>query len=398
VKRLDPAIWRGRWVVDLRAQGFGNRRVLAPATVSREEAVHRAYGLLSKLRGEAAAEPAQRTLFEETAPAFVGKLLDRWIAEHRTEREGTKRYLATYVRLVRGDLASYQLAAFAPPEGNGRLSSYVAELQGRGLSGRTIRNRLSIIEQALRFAAERGWLQFPPLHPTLPPKAPPIFRWITEAMFRALRADLFKGVAVSMMRRLLIADDRELAIYTEKRRVYLSWLFYTGCHHHDADHATTDWLFLDGRSYIRHNNKSSSVVPDEQFEMPDPLYDDLRALEAVLGRELQPAESFTGGPWPECARAMQKAAARLEFPHGANPSILRRSFAREMLLKGYSVREVSDRMGHADERMVKEIYTRTPRATGTPRSRWHRLPPGGELDVNSGMARVLKLQSPEVLE
>lgn len=392
--RPDPKLRGDKWVVDLRTLGFGQRYALGSA-VDRETALHETYELLTRLRGRGIAEPAQRDLFDDAAPVFIGGLIDRWSAEKRYDREGSKRYGKTYTRLVRSDLSQYKLGEFAPPAGNGRLSGYVRSLEARELSGRTIRNRLSIIEQALRFAVERGWLDQAPLHPKLPPKAAPVFRWITEPMFRVLRAEIYRGVSLHEMARAGIVDATELALYVERRRVYLSWLFYTGVHHHDADSATADWLFLDGGAYVRHNNKSSRVVQDEQFEMPPQLLADLRALEKLLDRPFFPGESFTGGPWPDCSRVMQRGAKRLKFPHGANPSILRRSYAREMYLRGYSVREVADRMGHVDERMLTEIYVRTPRGAGRAKSRWDLLPASASPPSPSGMAQVLHLYKGE---
>jgi integrase len=381
-------------VVDLRAAGFGNRYVLAAAdALTKEGAIHAAYARLAALRHDGAADLPQRSMFDELAPHGLGALIDRWAAQHKpaSGSAGAKRYLATYARLVRGDVGHYKVEDFQPPDGTRRLAAYVADLERRRLSGRTIRNRLSILEQALRFAVERGWLSHEPLHPRMPPKAPPVFRWITEAMFRALRGAVFDGVTVGEMHRAGVRDAGELALYVERRRVFLSWLFYTGVHHHDADAATADWLFLDGRAYIRHNNKSARCVADEQFEMPEPLYADLRALEVLQGRPFFPGEPFNGGAWPECSRAMQKAALRLRFPHGANPSILRRSYAREMFLLGYSVREVADRMGHVDERMLHEIYVRTPRPRGRVQSRWAIAADAGAPPTPSGMARVLQM-------
>lgn len=391
--RPDPKQRAGKWVVDLRPLGLGQRYTLGPDSLSREDALHAAYELLARLRGKGMADAPQRTLFDDGAPLYVGALLDRWSDQKRYQGEGAARYGKTYARLVRRELGEYKLTDFAPPAGHARLSAYARSLEAANLSGRTIRNRLSIIEQALRFAVESGWLDQVPLHPSLPPKALPVFRWITESMFRALRGEVYRGVSLHEMARAGIPDAAELALYVERRRVYLSWLFYTGVHHYDADHASADWLFLDGAAYIRHNHKTS--MKPAQFEMPPQLLADLRALETLLGRAFFPDECFTGGPWPDCSRVMQRAARRLKFPHGASPSILRRSYAREMLLRGYSVREVADRMGHVDERMVEAIYTQTPRATGRPKSRWDLLPASAPSPTVSGMARVLHLHKAE---
>ena len=126
-------------------------------------------------------------------------MLDAWLRARRPAGAGTERYIRTYAGLVRRELGEYALADFAPPEGTRRLISYVKSLERKGLSGRTIRCRLSVAEQALRLAVERCWIASPPLHPSLPPKAPPVFRWITESMFRALRCEVFRDAKPAQM-------------------------------------------------------------------------------------------------------------------------------------------------------------------------------------------------------
>ena len=392
--RPDPRVVGDRWTVDLRRAGFGQRYSLdIAATEPREEALHRSYALLEQLRGRRLAEPEQRDLFGETVPTLFAAALDAWLRQKRTrsDKEGAKRWLSTYARLVKKELGEYELTTFGPPEGTRRLAAYVKSLERRQLSGRTMRSRLSIAEQVCRFAVEQGWIASVPLHPAMPPKAPPVFHWLTETMFRALRAEIYRGVKLAQMFRVVGRDAAALPLYVARRRMYLSWLFYTGVHHYDADHATSDWLFLDGRAYIRHNHKTSMQLT--QFEMPDPLYDDFRELEALQRRPFLSGESFTGGPWPDCSRVMQKAATVLGFHEGANPSILRRSYAREMFLHGYDVHEVADRMGHVDTRMLRSIYMQTPRAVGHPRTKWQHT---AEAASPSGMARVLHLHTTEV--
>lgn len=388
--RPDPRVFGGKWVVDLRRAGFGQRYMLGAAELPREEALHLSYDLLEQLRGRRLAESVQRDLFGEIAPQLFASALDGWQGQKRTrsDGDGAKRYVATYARLVRKELGDYALADFAPPEGTRRLATYVKTLERRGLSGRTMRCRLSVAEQVCRYAADQGWIATVPLHPKMPPKTPPVFRWLTEAMFRALRSEVFKDAKPAQMYYVIGGKPERLPVYVAQRRTYLSWLFYTGAHHYDADHATSDWLFLDGRAYVRHNHKTS--MTPTQFEMPEPLYDDLRELEAVQGRPFALGERFTGGPWQDCSRVMQKAARTLGFADGATPSILRRSYAREMFLHGYTVEEVADRMGHVDTRMLREIYMQTPRAVGHPKSRWQQTTAAPSSP--SGMARVLQIK------
>ena len=381
--RPDPRLYGGQWVVDFRGAGFGSRYALCKAIEPREEAVHMAYELLARLRGERMAEAGQREVFAEGAPVLFAGALDRWQETKRYDTDGGKAWGDKYARLIRRELGAYRLGEFAPPAGTDRMRSYVESLERQKRSGRTIRNRVFPAMQVLRFALERGWLPALPLLPRLPAKAAPVLLYITEAMFRQLRAAIFpKGTPPS------VATAEEIA----RRRLYLSWEFYTGVHTIDADCMTADLLFLDGRAYVRHNNKSAQHVEDQQFEMPDPLYEDFRELEALLGRPFYPGEAVTGGPWPHAARVMGSAARRLRFPHPVNPRILRRSYVREMVLKGYEVQEIADRMGHVDIKMVREIYNSMPRPGGHPRSRWTLSPSTGGGASPGGMARILQIK------
>jgi integrase len=359
--RPTPFLWQGVWVVDFRALGFGQRyRLGLSADAGELEAVHSSYALLERLRRERSAEPqAQLELLPAGAPSSFAAALDAWEARKEYATDGSRRYGRAYARQVRGELGAYGLAELAPPIGNDRMHDYARGLGARGLGARTIRNRLSIAMQVLRFAARRGWVVCPE-RPPLPGKPAPIFQWITEANFRALREGIFSAGA---------RTSREVFV---RRRFYLSWLFYTGAHTGDADALTVDLIFVDGGSFIRRNTKSAAVVPDEQFEMPEPLIDDLRELRAELGRDFLPAEALAGGAWPKVALHLTRAASKLGFPHGVTPRILRRSFAREMFQRGYSEREVADRMGHVDLTMLHEVYVRTPRAAGVVRSLWKR--------------------------
>jgi integrase len=370
--RPSPRLWRGAWTVDLRTWGFGQRYQLGgvlPQDVV--GAVHAAYAVLERLRAERAAEPRVQLELAAVAgaPALFAAALDAWEARKEYATPGSRRYGASYARLVRRELGAYALADFAPPAGNDRLQDYIRGLRDRGLSTRTIRNRLSIAMQVLHNAARRGWAVCPE-HPRLVGTPAPVFKWITEPNFRALRDAIYSG------------GKRCAPEHYARRRFYLSWLFYTGAHTADADALTVDLIFVDGGSFIRRNTKSAAVVPDEQFEMPEPLVDDLAELRRELGRDFLPGEALAGGPWPKVATRMGDAARRLGFPHTVNPRILRRSFAREMFQRGYSEQEVADRMGHVDLKMLHEVYVRTPRPAGRAHSRWKRrrgpsgAPPG----------------------
>lgn len=389
--RPAPRIRGNQWVVDLRSQGHGSRYVLGPAELDPSEALNRAWELQTRLRGDRMAELAQGDLFGgQPAPKGFAAALDAW---HRTKRYDTEHgasYGKDYAAKVRHELGGYDLADFSGPAGTARLRAYVAELERREMSGRTIANRMSVALQVIRFAHGEGWLAHVPQKPKLPPKATPVYRYLTEGMFRQLRAAIYAGASAA--RETYRGRDRSepLGIRIARRRCYLSWLFYTGVHRADADHMTAAHLFMDARTYIRVNTKSAACIKvhRDQYEMPEPLYLDLRELERMLGRPFYLDEPVCGGPWGEPIRVINRAAKRLGFPHNAGPAVMRRSYAREMFLRGYSVREVADRMGHVDERMLKEIYVHFPHPAAP--TRWRATPESAPSTPN-GMARVLQM-------
>ena len=161
-------------------------------------------------------------------------------------------------------------------------------------------------------------------------------------------------------------------------------------HDIDARDVNDSFVSLDAGTYRRHNSKSADHVHDDIFELPEPLIDDFRELLRILGRAaFYCGESITGGKWVHVNRVLQTAQRRLGI-RGAPIStrILRRSYAREMYIRGYTLEEISDRMGHVDTKMLREVYMRTPRPAGAAKSRWHRTPMPGSPLTHAG-ARVI---------
>lgn len=402
-----PVQTEGKWLVDLRAWGLGRRIPLGPDTLSEVEAVNLAWVKLNELRAARAAEPgAQLELSPRGArPELFTQLLDQWASRQRRGTKAGKHGRAKVVKQVRAGLGAYELSELDGPEGDDRLRDYLTSIEG--LAPVTIRWRFSVIFSALRFAAERGWMRRPAVIPRedLPAKRPPKFEYIDEPTFRAVRDATFvrsPALAAEARRR-----GETLDVYVARRRAGLSLLFYLGLHTRDVfgdpedernDEGfvagfTDGELSLDFGVYTRVNSKSAAHVPVEQFELPEPLIDDLRALLRVLGREaFHPGERIAGGYWPHAAAVMNRAAKRLAVPGHINPRLLRKSYAREMFKRGYTIKEVSDRMGHADTRMLQEVYARTPRPMGSAKTRWLRPAPGTQ-PAHSG-ARVVTFPLP----
>lgn len=373
--RMKPTPRRdgAKWVVDLRFAGFGQRYQVGDAALPEAEAIHLAYACLNRLREEARLRPSiQLGLDLAGAGQLFGRAVGAWLAEKDFKSVGGENWVRQYATHVAAELGAYRLADLLPPEGSRILRGYRDAAVAAKRAPNTVAGRLSIVGQVLNYCAEQGWMTDVPRIPARPPRRPPLFLWITEAHFRALRASILAEPNCRRAAGRLTPD--EWMIYVERRRCYLSWLFYTGCHTADADNATSDFVSLDMGVFRRRNSKSARCVPDEHFELPEPLSDDLRALQAMFGRPFYIDEPIFGGAWPTVAKAIRRAAVRLKFGK-VNPRILRRSCIRELCLRGYTEQETADRVGHVDTRMIHEVYLRNPRPLGSARSRWQRTPP-----------------------
>jgi integrase len=349
---------------------------------------------LAELRAARLAEPHGTQLELATgAPRTFAAAVDEWERRKEYRTPDGAEYGRKTARIVRTELGAYALVEFVGVEGEDRLLAYKRSMEReRELGPRTVRNRFSVLGQVLKFAHRRRWLASLPVMPEMPQAPKPRFEWIDEATFRALRA------ALNLRNGAPLPKGETWATLTARRKFYLSWLFYTGAHRRDADLLTDEHLGLDVGIYIRHNNKSARVIPDEQFEMPEPLVDDARELLAALGREaFYCGEPVAGGRWGSVDQVLGRVQVRAGIPGARiNTRILRRSFAREMLRRGYTLQETADRMGHSDLRMLREVYTRTPRAAGSPRTRWTRTAPRAMAAPNT-RARVVQFQSRETI-
>jgi integrase len=384
VRHPKPYLLDGKWVVDLRSWGFGWHYTLGDASLPESEAIHRAWARLFQLQQERTAAPPGAQLRLESAPGGAGPAtfagaVDAWEPTRRGKTEGGKKWLRQYAKAVRAEFGATRLVALCQTGGEKLIRDYVLALErgdfGQCYSGRSIRNRLSVIRQVLRFCVgdERSWLPYVPMLPEAPAKAAPKFDWIGEEVFRWVRDRIYADSSTShlkaVMRREELGDDP--ALYVARRKIYLSWLFYTGARTGDADRLTADLVGLHTGIYIRMGTKTG--VPLEQFPMPTPLVDDLKAYLAFVGREFfLPEEPIGGGPWSTVARVLGETAAAIGKPI-LNPRIFRRSYARCMFALGYQIKDVADRMGHADMRMLHEVYARAERPTGAARTLWPRF-------------------------
>lgn len=384
--RPSPVRRNGFWEVDLRSHGFGWHYKLVPESAPLEDAIHAAYAKLTELQDASRAAPHAQLGLALGAPRTWDDVLTEWARRKKYLTAGGAEYGAQVLKAVRAELGATPLSQFSGASGTDLLLDYQNDLAARGLAARTSNNRLSLVSQVLAFAHGRQWIAAVPQLPPMSTVPKPRFEWIDEPTFRAVRAKLDLRWH---------PPDESLDVYTERRRFFFSWCFYTGAHTEDAERVTDEHIGVDVGIYLRINTKSARVISAEQFELPEPLLDDARALLRVLGREaFYCGERITGGPWAHPVRSLQRAQRAASVPGAPlDIRILRRSFAREMIRRGYTLQQVADRMGHVDLTMLREVYQRTPRPSGTARSLWTRTVPRGAPETANTSARVVQLSS-----
>jgi integrase len=381
---LRPYRHAGKWCVDLRTvirRGEQGRhaRLPVPADAPYEDAERAVTMLLAKMvrQGGAAAAPDPQPMLPGVGRGDLGldgeSLLTsaaaEWLERKQVKKQGSRRYVDEYAAAVRGELGHFRVGEFEPPAGDDLVLSYVRKLSGDGKSEKTQANRLSTLFQILGFCKERRWLSRLPVRPlTEAPAGKPEYEEIafyTESDFRRLRAEIFsRAEAGGNGWGKLSADERADRI--ARRRLYLSFAFYTGLHTADLDKLITEHTGIDFGHYVRNNSKSSRWVKREQFKMPEQLLLDCQDELKRLGREWRPGEKICGGPWGRRGPAVMTVAAK----HLGLPAVdfrtFRRSCAREYALRGWNERDVSEVLGHVDQRMIREVYLRVPTEVRAP--------------------------------
>jgi hypothetical protein len=369
-----PVLIRGRWIVDLRWCGLGRRFLKTPGRPELEPAaIHEAYGLFHRERAERGARALAENLLEGPT---VGQVAAELLDTRDYDRRGGERYVRGYVAQVVKRWGGTAVNQFEPPNGTQLLRAWRNELAELGLSPKTRRNYLNVMDQILRHAADRSHLRSIPVkpRPTLTeetltsPDAP----WYSETDFRALRAGLYQGsedaIAGWLKRQRL---EETVAGFIARRQLYLSFAFYTGMHVYDLDRLAAEHVSPDFGSYWRQNHKSAAVIPGAAFDCPEQLWLDIQAETARLGRPWHAGELVAGGRWNEGSRILRRTAERCGLPREVNfRSVLRRSTVYELAIRGWSERECADVLGHVDEHMIRTVYRRVPLRNRSP----HKIP------------------------
>jgi integrase len=359
-----PVLIRGRWIVDLRWCGLGRRFLKTPGTPDRlADAIHEAYAVYHRERAERGARALEQNLLHGPN---VAQVVTELLEQRDYNRRGGERYVRGYAAQLVKRWGGTAVNQFEPPNGTQLLRAWRDEMAAEGLSPKTRRNYLNVLDQVLRHAATRSWLRSMPVkpRPTLTeetltsPDAP----WYSETDFRALRAGLYQGsedAIAGWLRRRRLPEDVEG--YVARRRLYLSFGFYTGMHVKNLNQLLAEHVSPDFGSYWRQNDKSAAVIPPAAFDCPEQLWLDIKAELARLGRPWHAGELICGGAWNEGSRVVRATAERLGLPREVNfRSVLRRSTVYELAIRGWSERECADVLGHVDEQMIRTVYRRVP--------------------------------------
>jgi len=358
----------GKWSLDLRAWGLGRHVLDAPPPPTGEVlAVHAAYALLERLRSATPAQPLLPGLDTQTFAHAVREFLEfrSRVAGQGWRSEGGERWTREICQRLLRELGQRPLAAFAPPPGSRMLAEYKHLLRA-SIGAKRCQDILTVLEQVLRFAVhpDRAWLSAVPEMPDPRTSSAELIRvprdkWIDESSFRAARAELYghpvarNGLLAELRRRdgaATVADARDLV---ERRRLLLSFAFYTGMRRYDLWTLDDRSVSADLGRYGRRSHKTGSAVSVEVC--PPPMLADLRRERARLGRPWRRGEAICGGRWKNVARVLGEACRRAGVEI-FNLMDCRRSFVWHKAAAGVPEEDIVRLLGHRDSRMIRTVY------------------------------------------
>jgi integrase len=354
------------WRVDLRAPWqLGRRTVDAPPPpAGLVEAIHAARDLLESLRARSALSDPQLSL------PVHGPTVDVACAAYVAEREyrGTSgKWLRANRDLLCRELKGVPLASLVTPDGALRLLSWRDGVRGRGVGPLAMKDRLCVFALMWRWCAAppRQWVYLMPVLPSYKTSEDealrhPAVTWIDESTFRAVRAAIYdnryarSSIAAELRAQgFLSAGAAAVRDYVERRKLYLSFAFYTGMRRLDLNGITDAYLSREFDCYFRHGHKTGIEVAAESI--CPPFASDIAAESRRLGRHWRTGELICGGPWFHATRVIAVAARKLGIQKFGLMTC-RRSFVYHKALAGVSEPKLVNLMGHVDSKMVRAVY------------------------------------------
>lgn len=380
------------WTVDLRSVSIagapGPQRAQLPTPkVNTADMLVRAVwdtaALIERLRAEREAQCPALPGLAGVSARTLREAGDGYVADRERDdafrKAGGREWVLKVIRQVQRELGGVTLDKFVPPAGNEVVRDYRHRLlHDLKLSHKTVADRLWGLRNILAWAAEQAWIPLPPHFPRAArgkEGARKIsYLWIDAQTFRRLRSEIYgtaaeRGALAGALKKHGAKIDADDLI--ERRRLYLSFAFYAGFHTADLDAIDDGWVSLARGVYLRHNEKSSRTVADCMVEMPGPLRIDIGA--ELLRRKLEAfprGDLICGGRWKTVGKILRQTSERLGIGVPVVPRVLRRSFVRELALRGYTDAEVTNLCGHADSKMVREVYRDPALAVPNVRTRW----------------------------
>lgn len=400
--------WSGeKWCLDLRAFGFGRYVLDAPAPpVGDIPAVHAAWQLLGRLRADGSIdEPAQPRL-----PGVDGLTLETAIAEYLGYRSSRRRWKTLggerWCREVCGrltrELGRRPLADFEPPAGSRLLEQYRDLVRkgglGRQIAAKRMRDLFIVLAQVFHFAAatDRAWMSACPEIPDPTVHTGEVVRvsldkWVDEQTFRVARAEIYgagRGVVLTWLRTINpAATSADVDDLVERRRLFLSFAFYTGMRRHDLFEMDDRSVSPDLGRYARWSRKTDARPTTEKC--PQPLLIDLDVERRRLGRHWRRGEAICGGPWLGVAETVAAACVRAHVER-FNLMDCRRSFVWHQAAAGVPEDKMIRLMGHVDSTMIRTVYLQHLPASETDgySGRW---PASISAQPGTGNARILSI-------
>lgn len=361
----------GTWWADLSAEGFSRHTLQLPGSAPRSAAVTamgRLYARLLSALGPALPAapvvPTRRVKFAE--------LLDQWLTVKEAATDGGADYVDQYAGLVRRELGHHDVEDLTGYAGTRLLQTYRDGLAARGLGPKTRRNRLNIIEQVIRFGVREGVAQGVPDMPLARVRGErvtgPVYDYLDEASLRAARQQLYREPATAgMLARAFWshlgreAQAERVQAYVAARRLYFSVGFYTGMRKRDIDETMGADFSVDVGRHRRRGSKTQARPV--WLDSPEQLIADLHEARAFMGRYWTPDAPVCGGPWQNVAAVARDVADALKLTCAPVPRILRRSFVRQLALRGWPKEKVREHMGHkADSALIETVYQDCPEA------------------------------------
>jgi hypothetical protein len=370
---LPPTFVRGGvWYADFRAHGGQKHTSLRlPASASHLEVGFAVAEKLREVRVAGAVRSPELPGLERpglTMHDLVDLYLDSRADDHDTK--GGRGYVHDYAGYVRDGLGHLTVEQLSGKLGTVALKEWRGLLWRKKWCGRAVRNALNMAMAILRWGQEdeRELTGTLPRRPrrfteTGKPMAEPCHAVMTEADFRELRehwAD--EGLHWGSLAKWCKIWRVDVADYVARRKLYLSFAFYTGAHPEDVNTLQGEHLSVDVGRYLRRNTKSARAVRPCPLDMPEQLQ---RDCEAELSRRgilrFPPEELVAGGPWVRPTRSLGSMCKRL-WPDGSRPrftfQLSRRSCVWEYTVRGWSAHEIATVLGHVDDKMIQEVYRR----------------------------------------